>query len=613
MNKIFKIAFLLSVITASMMVTTSCNKDWLKPKPESIYSPENTLVDIAGFKAALVACSGNLRNEWYGDGSPNISEEIFSEVAVEGTDDKTGPAQNMDNLIKPDANLNSVDFNKIGWFWSQEYVGVREANVIISRLAASKLSDADKNFVLGQAYFFRAYDYYRLTNQFGDVPCPTKEVTTAKLDFVTVKREVILARMKADLESTLQYVPWTADKGDINRGAVYHLLTKINLSLGLFDDAIASSSAVINQGAYKLMNARFGVDAGIATKNVIWDLHRPDNKSSGANTEVLFLVTDRQGTPGAFGGGISTMRNAIPFASAGLPNIKTPTGKLGMPASQGGSLEIDNLGIFGRGIGRCRATPYSYVTIWDDTKDLRHDTLSGNWMYMENIRYNDLGLKTSNDTCYGKRFRLYEGTNLLCADTLRDWFPWPHYKLYVPDTENNPQRGGHTDWYVFRLAETYLLRAEAYIWKGDLANAAADVNAVRVRAKCSPYTAAQMSMGVVLDERARELYFEEPRKTELTRIAFIYAKTGQAYNGKTYTAANFSTSNFFIDRVLEKNSFYAKNFVTVHGDMMKISPYHVLWPVPQDAINANSGNHINQNAGYSGAANNVAASDKIVD
>ena len=32
-----------------------------------------------------------------------------------------------------------------------------------------------------------------------------------------------------------------------------------------------------------------------------------------------------------------------------------------------------------------------------------------------------------------------------------------------------------------RLAETYLIRAEAYVWKGDLASAAADVNAVRTK------------------------------------------------------------------------------------------------------------------------------------
>lgn len=612
MNQKYKKAFLLSVITMTLMALNSCKKSWLEPKPLSIYSPENTLVDIPGFKAALAGCAINLRAEYYGDGAPIISELIFSEVAVEGTDDKTGPAQNLDQMITPDANLNSVDFNKIGWFWTQEWAGVRMANTIISRLAtASAIADADKNVLLGQAYFYRAFDYYRLTHQFGDVPCPIKEITSAKVDFATVKREVILTRMKQDLEFAVKYVPWITDKGDVNRGACYHLLTKINLALGLFDDAIASATAVISQGPFKLVTNRFGVDAGNAAKNVTWDLHRPENKSMAANTEVLYLVTDRLGSPGAFSlsgtFGISTMRQAVPFTSNGT--TITPTGKAAISATQG--IEFDMMGLYGRGIGRCRATSYSYAAIWDDKNDLRHDTTSGNWMMMENLRYSNPALKGV-DTNYGAHLRLYGPTGtLLCNDTLRNWFQWPHYKLYIPDTENNPMRGGHTDWYVFRLAETYLLRAEAYTWKGDLVSAAADVNAVRTRAKCAPYTPSQINIGAILDERARELYYEEPRKTELTRISYIFAKTGQAYNGKTYSLSTFSTSNFMVDRILEKNIFYKKNFVTIHGDQFRISQYHVLWPIPLSAILANVDAHMNQNKGYTGSDTNVPALDVI--
>ncbi len=614
MNKLPIRAFLLAVITVTLLTLTGCKKDWLAPKPLSIYSAESSFVDLSGFKAALAGCAQNLRGEWYGDGAPIITELIFSEVAVEGTDDKTGPAQNMDLQITPDANLNNIDFNRIGWFWTQEYIGIRQANTIISRLpAATAMSDADKNLILGQAYFFRAYDYYRLVHQFGDVPCPMKELSAAKTDFASVKREVILTRMKKDLEFAVQNVPWVTDKGEVNRAAIYHLLAKINLSLGLFDDAITAASAVINQGTYRLMVNRFGVDASNASRNVTWDLHRPDNKAAAANTEVLFLVTSRQGAPNAFNDGtpgMRIMRQALPGVSIGS-TILTPAGRVGMTAS--GGVEIDIMNIVGRGIGRARNTSYHYNQIWDDPNDLRHDSTSGNWLYPENLRYNNPSIKGV-DTAYGLRLRLRGPTGtLLCEDTLRRWYPWPNYKVFVPDPNNQPMQGGQSDWYVARLAETYLIRAEAYAWKGDFALAAADVNAVRTRAKCAPYNAAQINIGTILDERARELYWEEGRKTELTRIAYIFAKTGQAYNGKTYTAANFSTSNFMIDRILEKNMFYKNNFVTIRGDVMKISQYHVLWPVPQAAILANSDGKINQNIGYSGASGNVPALDKIPD
>jgi len=600
----------LACMVMVLLVSQSCQKDWLKPKPLSFYSPENTLQDEAGFNAALAAIARNVRQEWYEDGAPIITENIFSDVAVEGTTDKFGPAVNMNLLITPDANLNSTDFNRIGWYWERWYIVIRLANTITSRLPEVKaIPDATKNVILGRAYFYRAYAYYRLVHEFGDVPAPFKELTEAKLDFQSVKREVILQRLKSDLDFAMQNVPWVANKGDINRGAVGHLLTKVNLALGNFDDAIAASTAVINNGTFKLVTNRFGADAGIASKNVIWDLHRRANKFISANTEVIFSVIDRYGDPSATAGGVNTMRQAIPFSSSGA--ILTPDGLVGMTNAQ---VEIDHMKNYGRGIGRCRATPYATRYIWDDPKDLRHDTTSGNWMEMEMLTYNNSATLKGKSPYYGARLQLKkaDGTVLVSGgDTIRTWFAWPHYKLYVEDEIRYPWQGGNSDWYAFRLAETYLLRAEAYWWKGDAASAAADVNAVRTRAKCSPYTAAQVDLGTILDERARELYYEEPRKTELTRVAFIFAKTGKSFNGKTYSAASFSTANFWYDRLMTKNDFYKSNIKNVRGDAYTISPYHVLWPIPRPAILANSLGIINQNLGYSGSEKNVPALDKI--
>ncbi|HSF45629.1 MAG TPA: RagB/SusD family nutrient uptake outer membrane protein, partial [Chitinophagaceae bacterium] len=401
------------------------------------------------------------------------------------------------------------------------------------------------------------------------------------------------------------------DKGDVNKAAVLHLLTKVNLALGLFDEAITSSTAIISNGTYKLMQARFGADASNSNKNVIWDLHRPANKFIGANTEALFIVTDRFGDQNQVVNGTTAMRQAVPFFS--VNTILTPDGKVGMSPNFG--VEFDMTTQYGRGIGRCRATGYATRQIWDDSKDLRHDTLSGNWMEMEMLLYNNPSIKTTSPF-YGKRLQLFNSSGTLLVssgDTIRTWFGWPHYKLYIPDQIRTPWQGGNSDWYVFRLAETYLLRAEAYWWKGDAAKAADDVNAVRTRAKCSPYTAAQVDLGTILDERARELYYEEPRKTELTRIAYIFAKTGKSFNGKTYNVANFSTANFWYDRLMDKNEFYKKNTKNVRGDAYTISPFHVLWPIPRAAILANSNGQINQNLGYAGSETNQPPLTQIPD
>lgn len=611
--KCFNKTYLTKPLLAIMMATGlfSCKEEFLDPKPLSIFSPENTLTTESGFRAALASCANQMRPEFYQDGAPIITENIFSEVAVEGTTDKFGPAVNMNVLITPDAQLNSGDFNRIGWYWDQGWVGIRLANTIISRLPGATFSQAAKDVVKGKAYFYRAYQYYRLVHQFGDIPTSFKEITEPKLDFQSVKKEAILTRIKLDLDTAAQFVPWVQDKGDVNKGAVYHLLAKVCISLGRFDEAIAAASAVINNGAYKLVTSRYGSDLSDTKKNVIWDLHRPANKAVGANTEVLFLVTDRYGDQNAVTNGTTSMRQAVPFFS--VNTILTPDGKVGMTPSFG--VELDMCSLYGRGIGRCRGTGYSTRDIWDDPNDLRHDTTSGNWMMMNMVVYNNPAIRTTSPW-YGKRLQLFNASGAMLVssgDTIRTWYDWPHYKLYIPDQIRTPYQGGNSDWYVFRLAETYLLRAEAHWFKGDVAAATADVNAVRTRAKCAPYTTAQVDIGTILDERARELYYEEPRKTEITRTAFAFAKSGKSYKGKTYNFTNFHSSNFWYDRVMDKNIFYRQNVKNVRGDAYTISPYHALWPIPRPSILANPNGQINQNLGYAGSENNKPAADQVIE
>ncbi|HEY9487698.1 MAG TPA: RagB/SusD family nutrient uptake outer membrane protein, partial [Chryseosolibacter sp.] len=545
--------------------------------------------------------------EWYADSPPILTEHIFSEVAVEGTTDKSGPAQDLNLLITPDAQLNHVDWNRIGWYWFEGYKGIRYSNAVITRIDLPKWkSEEEKNEILGTAYFHRAYRYYRLTQQFGDVPLLLKEYSTPKLDFFSTKREVILAKMKVDLEFAEQWVPAVVDRGAVSKGAVSHLLTKVNLALGLFDDAIQSASNVIDGGVHALMTSRFGVDANDPSKNVTWDLHRPENKALAANKEGLLLVIDRLDYDGNQSGGTTSMRQAVPYWGA---NINTPNGNKG--TSDAAKIEIDQVTKYGRGIGRLRGTPYHTKTIWTDPNDYRH--APGNWMDMEDLVYNAPGIKTS-DPYYNKplQFRDDEG-KVLVVDTIRSWFGWPHYKLYIPDPERSQPQGGHTDWYVFRLAETYLLRAEAYYWKGESGLAADDINKVRNRANAASIAPGDVNIGTILDERARELYYEEPRKTELARIAFLFAKTGKAApNGKTYSMDNFSQDNFYFDRIMETTHFYNKGVSTRHGDHYTMSPYHVLWPIPANAINANTLGRINQNAGYVGYEKNVPALTEIV-
>jgi len=130
----------------------------------------------------------------------------------------------------------------------------------------------------------------------------------------------------------------------------------------------------------------------------------------------------------------------------------------------------------------------------------------------------------------------------------------------------NNNNGGSTctDQYYARLAETYLIRAEAYLGKGDKANAAADVNMVRERAHATPVSTADVDIDYILDERLRELALEEQRRLTLSRL------------GKCY------------ERTVKYNTW----------DGPTIEPHNELFPIPYSEIERNTGAVLEQNPGY---------------
>lgn len=595
-----------------MLLGPSCSEDFLKPEPLSFYEPSNTFTTPESLNSALIACLRNARRDVYLDCPPILNEGFLSEVAVEGTTDKTGPMFDWPAQLLPDLNGDNKDRTSIGWFWTEAYNRIKYANTVVSRInTPTWKSEADKNNILGKAYIHRARTYYHLVHHYGDVPLILEEITSPKLDFYSVTRESILQKCKKDLTFAAQWVQTEAQGspiGDVNKATAYHLLVQVNLALGDFDGAIAAADAVINDGWHKLMTNRFGVDKNDPNHDITWDLHQDGNKALPENRERIYIYTGSETlTEDGASERIQVMRQAVPFwGGAGKNN--TPSGVAGMSDAKLGStvgkgkVEIDQVTKYGRGIGRLRATPYLQFDIWDDPKDQRHN--STNWMTMEQLVYNHPNLKADGDPWYGKNIQKYGADGgVLCTDTIRSWFNWPHYKLYVADPSASQAAGGYADWYVYRLAETYLLRAEAYWWKGNIAAATADVNAVRTRAGCDPYST--VDIGTILDERARELYYEEFRNVELTRMSFLFAKTGKAdYAGRTYSLNNMEQKNFWYDRVIEKNVFYRLQIRAPHYNY-KIAPHIVIWPVPADAINANSLGHINQNKGYPGAESNI--------
>jgi len=73
----------------------------------------------------------------------------------------------------------SVDNNRMSWYWTEMFKGVKYANTALDRRAnATFESEAEENEVIGKCYFHRAYRYYKMIHQFGDVPWIDHELRT---------------------------------------------------------------------------------------------------------------------------------------------------------------------------------------------------------------------------------------------------------------------------------------------------------------------------------------------------------------------------------------------------------------------------------------------------
>lgn len=578
-------------LITTLLLSFGCTEEWLAPDPLSFFASESALTNKEGMEALIVSINKRYRNEYaVTDQNDLLGEWNYSDFSVNGAPPASIP-HNLETQMTP----TSVSDKEVVNYWSNAWGGIKDANIIISRIEEVEFkTEADKNEILSKGYFARAYWYYRLVHQFGDVPFISEEINSPRLDFYSYSRETILKKITEDLEFAVQWLPIDVKPGDVNRAAGSFLLTKCYLSLREFDKAIGEATKVIDGGKYHLMTQRFGTTEPEfltfsilkpAEFDVMWDLHQKNNKSLPENKEAIFVVQDEylvEGASNALPVGQGKIRDTGPVWYTG---VRDPAGKAGT-TDQDYRKGLNMIEQLGRGVGRMVPSQYFRDMRLEDPNDLRYS--HNNYYGMERFVYNN-----PSSAYYNKPFDPKYVTDI------RVWYPIMYNKLMYIDDGKSPQpSGAWSDLYVYRLAELYLLRAEAYWWKGDIANATKDVNTVRARAKASQKES--VDLDYILDESARELYYETPRKTELTRVAYIMAQLGR----DGYSLNNMHQKNWFYDRVMRRNNFYKDQVLQV-SNIYKMLPYHVYWPIKENAIRANSLGHINQAMGYPGSETNI--------
>jgi len=530
MKTIYKFIFLMIV---GITLFPSCNDDYLTEKPRSFLAPENTFVSTKGFETALTGLYIQVQREWGWAGGNGLTYMHFfvgTDICVSGN---ATPFYTVFESYGDDIHPSN---GRVEGHWNFYYKAIGNANLIIEAAEKNDVnwdSPEDKNRVIAEAKFFRAYFYRNLIAFFGDVPLVTKVEKPFRLDYTRQPVSDILDFMIEDLKFAVQYLPDLVEKdGKITKAAAQHQLAEIYLWAGKYAEAEQSAQAIINSGNYHLMTERFGQKAG-EPGDVFSDLFLEFNQNRGSgNFETIWAVQQEYGVLG--GGGQEDGQND--WSRRGwVPNY----------AAVPGMVLADSLG--GRGIGRL--VPLQW---WLDSYEPQ-DIRASKYNIKRDYWYND-----PTSELFGQKVEIKQewiNTGKLYPTTT---------KFYFGKADDLNFLSNLKDRYKMRLAETYLLLAEAQMRQGKMTEAAANINVVRARAHASPVDPADVDMDYILDERARELLGEYPRRFTLVRTGTL------------------------LDRVRRLNPKSRDG----------IRDYHVHWPIPQSAIDANSGASLEQNPGY---------------
>jgi hypothetical protein len=528
--------------------------------------------------------------------NPNESGWIFV-FRGNGTDMFDVASIRRGNTFNNYGNINPDNGNFYENYTTWYYV-ISRANLALYAAELPQISwssAAEKSYAVAQARFFRAFAYRNLAELFGGVPIVTEITTVPKYDFKRATRVETYQFAIAEMEAIENDLPeTTATGGRLVKGAAQHNLCELYLAMGTqlaadgkaseasaaYTKSISFGNKVIDGGTYSLMKARFGtrksattipvnvyqagsasapVDTVLQTANVYWDLFQEGNVNyQDGNKECIWAMQVDYAAYKA-----EDKRSKLPYSRTygavfrdGVKNHITGT--------------LEDVG--GRGIVQIMPTMYTRDGIYADKfgADMRNSDIVWRRRFKGNVAASSYFKKIVPWT------EMYNGSTDATTNANNKSLCYPISCKIATDKYTGLSDGENLsnlfrDDYFIRLSETILLRAEAKQRSGDKAGAAADINLLRDRANCTyKVTAADMddNFNTILDERARELVYEECRWNTLLRMGGTVAT----------------------DRI-KKYAYWPEANATLTFN-------YNLWPIPQTVIDTNKDVKLEQNPGW---------------
>lgn len=524
-----KIVSLLFIVVISSIFTVSCSSDIQKTEQDPDYLTSETLYqNEASYKQFLAKLYMGLATS--GQGGPNGAPDI---AGIDGGFGQYLRAYWQLNELTTDeaiigwADGNLPSLNNHTWASNNEFIyamfsrgmyQVSLCNEFLRQTAAGKLdsrnvSAATRAEIINfraEARFLRAFSYWNLMDFYGNIPFVTENDAVGyflppQKDRVFVFDYIVseLNAIDGDLKSS-----GTNEYGRIDKIAGKMLLAKLYLNAQVYINQPKFSEASVALAS--VLSSTYSINTSSSYDKVFM----ADNDVNGSQTEIIFPIRF-DGLSTQTWGGTTYLAHA----------------------SVGGTMDPAASGI-NSGWAGLRTRPELVDKFSGDPRGMFYT--SGQSLSISNIG-------NFTDGYAVMKFKNIKSTGGQGSDASGQF--------------------ADTDFPLFRLGDAYLMYAElAARGEGSITQATSYVNTLRTRAGASSITSSNITLDFVLDERARELYWEGHRRQDLIRFG--------KYTGSTYLWQ-------------WKGNAQAGTGI---DDKFK------LFPIPSQAIGSNP--TLQQNAGY---------------
>lgn len=242
-NIVHKKSVVIVVILCLFFV--KCHDD-LKEEPFAQFAPEVILTSEKGLSSVLTAAYGESQFQMFAGATINYLGEGPTDIFLQ-----TGGGQNINAQPLLDFTWDS-QHPWIGNMWYKSYRAIRDANLFLNNVEGVEFVENNKNELLGEAKFLRAFAYYQLYGWFGPVPIVTGEEEDLFLARAT--EEDMRTFIETELKEAAELLPPTqAEYGRATKGAALAALTKYYLNTRQWEKTAGTAKQVMDLGIYDLV------------------------------------------------------------------------------------------------------------------------------------------------------------------------------------------------------------------------------------------------------------------------------------------------------------------------------------------------------------------------